>query len=199
MTIIAIFDYGVGNIFNIKNSIEQHGVHTDIITDFNNVNNYSGLIFPGVGNFDPAIKKIHNVINNNFKSLNIPILGICLGLEIFFEKSEEGKETGLKILDGTVVMISNHVKVPHMGWNNILITKYSKILNGIPDRSWVYFAHSYKIAPKNDMFIVAYCDYEYKIPIVIEKNNFYGTQFHPEKSGKIGFNILQNFITECRK
>ena len=201
MVKVAIFDYGAGNIFSLKNSLEKAGSTVDVITNFDSANNYSGLILPGVGNFDPALKSIRDYSRTDFKDYvnnKIPVLGICLGMEMFFEKSEEGKEKGLGIIDGEVVLLPNTMKVPHMGWNNLEIKKSSKILQGVEDDSWVYFVHSYMAKPKTQEVIIADSDYGIKIPAVIERGIFYGTQFHPEKSGKVGFIMINNFLRECK-
>ena len=182
MVRVAIFDYGAGNIFSLKNSLEKNNAKVDVITTFDNSNNYSGLILPGVGNFDPAIKSIRERSKkqfNDFVKDKIPVLGICLGMEMFFEKSEEGKEKGLNIMKGEVVLLPKNMKIPHMGWNNIQIKQQSKILDGIDNGSWVYFVHSYRIKPKNDAIVVADADYGIQVPAVVEEKTFFGTQFHP--------------------
>ena len=202
MVKVAIFDYGAGNIFSLKNSLEKNGAQVDVIKSFDKTNNYSGLLLPGVGNFDPAIKRIRDYSKKNFKEYvgdNVQVLGICLGMEMFFDKSEEGREKGLGVIEGEVVLLPNELKIPHMGWNDIKINKPSKILEGIQDGSWVYFVHSYRIKPKSDDIIVADSDYGIRVPAVVEKENFFGTQFHPEKSGKIGSNMISNFLRECKK
>ena len=202
MVKVAIFDYGAGNIFSLKNSLEKIGATVDVITSFDNANNYSGILLPGVGNFDPAIRSLRDYSKIDFKNYvqyKIPVLGICLGMEMFFEKSEEGKEKGLGVLEGEVVVLPNTMKVPHMGWNNIEIKKPSKLLEGIKDGSWVYFVHSYRAKLKNESIVTADSDYGIKIPAVVEQENFFGTQFHPEKSGKIGLVMINNFLRECKK
>jgi imidazole glycerol-phosphate synthase subunit HisH len=202
MTKVAIFDYGAGNIFSLKNSLEKNNAQVDVITSFDNVNSYSGLLMPGVGNFDPAIKSIRDYSKIDFVDFvknGIPVLGICLGMEMFFEKSEEGNEKGLGVIDGEVILLPQEMKIPHMGWNNLQIERSSKILEGIPNKSWAYFVHSYRVKPKNEQIIVADSDYGIKIPAVIEYKNFFGTQFHPEKSGNLGSQMLKNFLRECKK
>ncbi len=199
---IAIFDYGAGNIFNLQKSIESIGSEVYVISNFNNIQFYDGLFLPGVGNFDPAIKLIHNQhYNKSFHDIltKIPIFGICLGMELLFDKSEEGKEQGLHVIEGDVVHLPITMTVPHMGWNNILIEKHSNLLDGIDDNSWVYFAHSYMVRPKNTRIIQAKFDYGDKITAMIEQRNLFGTQFHPEKSSITGIKILQNFLRECKK
>lgn len=201
MVHLAIFDYGAGNIFSLKNSLEKIGATVDVITDFDKPNIYSGLLLPGVGNFDPAIKSISKSKTdfNDYVKYNTPVLGICLGMEMFFENSEEGNEKGLGVINGDVIILPHSMKVPHMGWNNLEIKKSGKILEGINDNSWVYFVHSYRVKPTNNDVITAESDYGIKVPAVVEQGNFFGTQFHPEKSGKIGKIMIQNFLNVCKK
>ena len=202
MVRVAIFDYGAGNIFSLKNSLEKAGASVDVITNIDDFKNYSGLLLPGVGNFDPAIKSISKFSDTKIQDLvenTIPVLGICLGMEMFFEKSEEGKEKGLGIMDGEVVVLPSSMKVPHMGWNSLEIKKPGKILNGVEDGSWVYFVHSFRAKPNFEKIITAVSDYGIKVPAVVEQDNFFGTQFHPEKSGSVGKIMIKNFLEECKK
>jgi len=204
MTKIAIFDYGSGNLFSLKSALERNGGESvSIIYNLKELPKFDGLVLPGVGNFDPAIRAVQSSSAEYLdKAIDncMPLLGICLGMEILFNKSEEGKLEGLKILDGEVVMLpKGKVKVPHMGWNNLQIKSESKLLKGIKDQSWVYFVHSYKTVPKDHRLIMATSNYGINIPAMIEKNNLMGVQFHPEKSGDVGALILKNFIALCKK
>ncbi|MFB5635150.1 MAG: imidazole glycerol phosphate synthase subunit HisH [Nitrosopumilus sp.] len=201
MVSVAIFDYGAGNIFSLKNSLEKVGATVDVITTFDNQNTYSGLLLPGVGNFDPAMNSVRNYSKVEFRDYvgSMPVLGICLGMEMFFEKSEEGKEKGLDVIDGEVIVLPPSMKVPHMGWNDLEIKKPGKILEGVKDGSWAYFVHSYRVKPKSNDVITAESDYGIKVPAVVEYENFFGTQFHPEKSSTVGKIMLKNFLKECKK
>src|ERR687898_83116 len=204
MTKIAIFDFGAGNLFNLHQSLLRNGAHTvDIIRTLNELENYDGLVLPGVGNFDSAISSIQkdSISLNAAVDSGMPILGICLGLEMLFNKSEEGILDGLKVLAGDVLMLpKTKVKVPHIGWNNLRIVKTeSNLLKGVPQDSWVYFVHSYHIEPQDENLIAAITDYGSTLPVVIERSNLFGTQFHPEKSGKIGAQIMKNFVNTCEK
>ena len=202
MTSLAIFDYGAGNIFSLKNALERVGSTVDIITTFTGKVTYDGLLLPGVGNFDPAIRSIirHSKTTlQEYVNGSIPVLGICLGMEMFFEKSQEGKEDGLGVMDGSVVMLPPSMKIPHMGWNSLEIKEQGKILQGVEDSSWVYFVHSYMAEPTSNGIVTASSDYGIKIPAVVEQGNYYGTQFHPEKSGSTGKTIIRNFIRECKR
>ena len=202
MVNVAIFDYGAGNLFSLKAALERNGAQNVIIIhDMNSLDKFDGLVLPGVGNFDPAVKSIEPYKDIFIKSIEdfMPILGICLGMEMLFNHSEEGTRDGLKILDGKVILLpKKKVKVPHMGWNNLeIIKKESKLLRGIKDGSWAYFVHSYLIAPENNSIVSATSQYGVNIPAIIEEGNLYGTQFHPEKSGKLGAIIMKNFLDVC--
>ena len=202
MVDVAIFDYGAGNIFSLKTSLEKNGATVDVITSFDQAKDFAGILLPGVGNFDPAIRSIRDYSAIQFKDFvkdKIPVLGICLGMEMFFAKSEEGKEKGLDVLNGEVVLLPNDMKIPHMGWNSLQIKKQSKILNGVDDGSWVYFVHSYRAKPLNEQIVMADADYGINIPAVVEKGIYFGTQFHPEKSGKVGSLMIKNFLRECKQ
>jgi len=185
----------------LKTSLEKVGATVDVITNFNKSNEYSGLLLPGVGNFDPAINSIRDFSKTQFLDYvgNVPVLGICLGMEMFFEKSEEGKEKGLGVMDGEVIILPNTMKVPHMGWNNLEIKKPGMLLEGVENDSWVYFVHSYRVKPNSNDIITAESDYGIKVPAVVEQDNFFGTQFHPEKSSSVGKIMIKNFLDVCKK
>lgn len=204
MTKIAIFDFGAGNLFNLHQSLLGNGAHSvHIVRSLRELENYDGLVLPGVGNFDSAIRSMQmdSALLNAAVDKGMPILGICLGLEMLFDRSEEGILEGLKVLDGDVLLLPRmKVKVPHIGWNNLrIVNTGSNLLRGIPQDSWVYFVHSYHIEPQDDKLIAAVTEYGSKLPVVIERSNLFGTQFHPEKSGKIGAQIMKNFVNICEK
>ena len=200
MVSVAIFDYGAGNIFSLKNSLEKVGATVSVIRDFDKPNNFSGIFLPGVGNFDPAMVSISKSTTSflNFVK-ETPVFGICLGMEMFFKQSQEGTQKGLNVIDGEVISLPNSLKVPHMGWNDLQIKEPGIILNGVKNGSWVYFVHSFRAKPDSDDVITAESDYGIKVPAVVEKDNFYGTQFHPEKSGDVGKIMLKNFLDVCKK
>lgn len=199
---IAIFDYGAGNLFSLKAALERHGANVTIIRGMDDLDQYDGLILPGVGNFDPAIESIEKDTDNLERAIGsgMPVMGICLGMEMLFNKSEEGKLEGLKILDGKVVMLpKGKVKVPHMGWNNLKIQGNSKLLEGVKDGAWVYFVHSYRAVPSSKKLVVATSDYGTTVPAVVENGNLIGVQFHPEKSGDVGAKMIKNFLSMCKE
>lgn len=199
---IAIFDYGAGNLFSLQAALERNGAEVTIIRDMKDLDRFDGLVLPGVGNFDPAIESIEKDARNLERSIDkgMPVMGICLGMEMLFDKSEEGKLEGLKILDGEVVMLPKRkVKVPHMGWNNLKIRGKSRFLEGVKDDSWVYFVHSYRTVPASKKLVVATSEYGATVPAVVEKGNLVGVQFHPEKSGDVGAKMIKNFISMCKE
>ncbi len=204
MAKLAIFDYGAGNLFSLESSMRKNGAkQVSIIKDMDTLGDFDGLVLPGVGNFDPAIISLEPFKRALEKAsvTGTPILGICLGMEMFLERSEEGKLNGLKLLKGYVKMLDKKkVKIPHIGWNNLNITnRSSKLLSGVQNESWVYFVHSYRIVLREKEITMASTEYGTKFPVVIEKGNVFGTQFHPEKSGVIGEKIIRNFIGVCIK
>lgn len=198
MVRLALYDYGAGNIFSLKNSFEKCGAQVDVVTDFRD-DGYSGLLLPGVGNFDPAMRGMPDHGVREFAGESMPVLGICLGMEMFLDSSEEGAENGLGVVPGRVVSLPDTMKVPHMGWNALSIDRPGVLLEGLTDGSWVYFVHSYMARPSDGTVVTARSDYGIDVPAVIEKGNYLGTQFHPEKSGSAGRVILDNFLRECRR
>ena len=199
---IAIFDYGSGNLFSLKYALERNGAkNVLIVNNMKRIESFDGLVLPGVGNFDPAIKSIEGDKKLFVKAVenHMPILGICLGMEMLFDHSQEGILAGLRVLEGQVVTLNKKkVKVPHMGWNNLEIKKKgSKLLKDVKDGAWVYFVHSYYTIPENKSIIAAHSTYGNILPAVIERENLFGTQFHPEKSGHIGATIIKNFLNVC--
>lgn len=201
MVRVAVFDYGAGNIFSLKTAMERCGASVGVITDTAEASEYSGLLLPGVGNFDPALRNIRSGAQVDIVEAadGAPVLGICLGMEAFFERSEEGVERGLGIMGGQVVQLPSTVKIPHMGWNRLRIRRHVKLLDGVADGAWAYFVHSYMALPESDDVVAADSEYGACIPAVVQKGAFTGTQFHPEKSGSVGTIMLRNFLDECRR
>lgn len=198
MVRLALYDYGAGNIFSLKNSFEKRGATVQVINSLSNDdNNYSGLLLPGVGSFDTAMYSLSADMIHSYVKDTMPVLGICLGMEMFFERSQEGSCKGLSIMNGEVVSLPDTMKVPHMGWNSLHIQHSGTLLDGMDDGSWMYFVHSYMAKPDDDSLVTATSDYGIRVPAVVEYRNYFGTQFHPEKSGASGGIILDNFMREC--
>ena len=196
---IAILDYGVGNLFSIQTALEKLGVTTIVTSELDTNLEYDGIILPGVGGWKHAVKRIqvNQRILNDYYENNKPILGVCLGMQLFFEKSAEGPGDGLGFFEGEIMFFSNNVKVPHIGWNTLKQNNKDRILDGVEDQSWAYFVHSLYPKPTDSKIISTTTDYGIEFTSMINKNNIFGTQFHPEKSGKAGARILKNFVSVC--
>ena len=196
---IGILDYGVGNLFSIQTALEKLGVTTIVTSELDANLEYDGIILPGVGGWKHAVKRIqvNQRILNNYYENNKPILGVCLGMQLFFEKSAEGPGDGLGFFEGEIIFFSNNVKVPHIGWNTLKQNNKDRILDGVEDQSWAYFVHSLYPKPTDSKIISTTTDYGIEFTSMVNKNNIFGTQFHPEKSGKAGARILENFVSVC--
>jgi len=195
---IAIVDYGAGNIFSVKNALDYLGLENRLTSEKDEIKNADALILPGVGAFPSAMKMLGEaglteVIKE--EAAKKPLLGICLGMQMLFEKSYEFEEAeGLGLIKGKVDrIIAPGYIIPHMGWNKLEKLNECPLLNGLGDDEYVYFVHSYQ-AFCDDSSIAAYSEYPDKVPALVMDGRFvYGAQFHPEKSGKTGLQILKNF------
>ena len=195
---ISIIDYGAGNIFSVKNALDYLGLENKLTNDKNEIESSDAIILPGVGAFPSAMKMLEStglVSTLKEQSSKKPFLGICLGMQMLFEKGYEFEETdGLGLINGKVDKITapGYI-IPHMGWNRLEKLNGCPLLNNLTDDEYVYFVHSYQVFC-DDKNISAYCEYPEKIPaLVFDGNYVYGAQFHPEKSGKTGLQMLKNF------
>ena len=204
---VTIVDYKSGNISSVINSFKEVAkdkVNIKVTSDLSTIKNSDKVVLPGQGSFKSCIDGLNNIdglINtlNKFTLENKkPLLGICVGLQMFADIGYEELETkGLGWISGKVSKIDNKTgkfKLPHIGWNEINIKKDSKIFKDIDDKSHMYFVHSYEFVPKDKSVILATTDYSTNVVCAVEKENIFGTQFHPEKSDKIGLKIIDNFI-----
>jgi len=202
---IAVIDYGMGNLRSVEKALEIAGARVRVVSDSSGIERCDKLVFPGVGSFGDAIKELKNrrligPIKSAIES-GKPFLGLCLGLQLLFEKSEEAPGVkGLGILSGEVKRFrKGALKVPHMGWNNIVVSRSSlvvgkRILNGVPSGSYMYFVHSYYVKPEDKAAVLATTDYGIEFVSAVAMGNVYGLQFHPEKSQAVGLEILRNFV-----
>ena len=195
---IAIIDYGAGNLQSVKNALDYLKVDSIITSNARDIIKAKKVIFPGVGSFGDGIRALYelDLVDPIMKVIedNKPFLGICLGMEVLFEKSEESPGVeGLGIFGGRVKKFKGSLKIPHIGWNQIKIQKESAILEGIPDNSFFYFVHSYYAEPKDKEIALAKTDYGEEFVSAVEKGNIFALKFHPERSGDIGLSILKNF------
>ena len=195
---VGILDYGAGNILSLKNALERQGASVGVERRTDRLSGYAGAVLPGVGSFDPAMRVMGGTGDIKESCGSRPVLGICLGMEAFFESSAEGSLPGLGVVSGSVAPLPGTLKVPHMGWNSLDITGQSPLLDGVDDGAWAYFVHSYFARPSEDV-VSAESDYGVRVPAVVSKKNYFGTQFHPEKSGGAGARMLANFLRECAR
>ena len=205
---VTIIDYNSGNISSVINSFKEVAMdkaNIEVTSDLNKIKSSDKIILPGQGSFNSCVKALNNisglvdVLNEFAISHKKPLLGICVGLQMFADVGfEETKTKGLGWIQGKVSKIDNQnnkFKLPHIGWNEINIVKDSKIFKDIDNNSHMYFVHSYEFIPEDKNVISATTDYSSHIVCSVEKENIFGTQFHPEKSDKIGLKIIENFIT----
>ena len=198
---IAIIDYGVGNLSSLQNSFSAIGEPSLITNSQETIKSCDRLLLPGVGAFPDAVKMLKEsglfeVVKDEVKN-GKKLLGVCLGMQMLFEKSYEyGENEGLGLLKGEVVpmkgRISDDLKIPHMGWNSLHMTRDNELLRYISEGDYVYFVHSF-FADRCEDSLIASCDYGGTITAVVAKDNVYGCQFHPEKSGTVGLKILKAF------
>jgi imidazole glycerol-phosphate synthase subunit HisH len=197
---IAIIDYDAGNLKSVEKALVHIGEQAIITRDQDEILKADKVILPGVGSFGDAMKKLHkyNLVETikGVADRKTPFLGICLGLQLMFESSEEYEGVnGLSLLEGKIVRIPDkeNLKIPHIGWNSLNINPSSKLFKGIEENSYVYFVHSFYLKAKNRDEVAATTEYSTTLDAAVEKNNIFACQFHPEKSGKVGLKILQNF------
>jgi glutamine amidotransferase len=197
----VIFDYGAGNLLSLKVALEKVGLNVAIGSTAETLKKADAIALPGVGNFSAAAKKLDAVRQEIQDAIayGTPVIGICLGFQLFFPRSEEGDGNGLGLYEGKTVWLPNTVKVPHMGWNTLRIVREIPLFDGVKNDAYVYFVHSLYPVPDNKEFICAETDYGTTFASAIADKNVFGTQFHPEKSGDVGLKILKNFSKLVKK
>lgn len=205
---IVIIDYGMGNLRSVSKAWEKIGTKVEITNSIHKIDNASCLVLPGVGAFSQGMENLRklNLTSAIYEAIlkNKPFLGICLGLQLLFTQSQEhGCFHGLNIIKGKVNRFDTTLmKIPHMGWNQVEYKTKTRIFEGIPNKGYFYFVHSYYVEPEDENLIVATTEYGGKeFASVIRKNNIWGVQFHPEKSANLGLKLLENFyryyIVKC--
>jgi glutamine amidotransferase len=195
--LIAVLDYGIGNLRSAQKALQKVGAEAELTADPDVVAGAAGVVLPGVGAFGRCMDALRHAKLETVAKAAIdagtPFLGICVGMQMLYEGSEEDPETlGMGVLEGSVRRLPGDVKRPQMQWNLLDRSRESGMLDGLDDRPWVYFVHSY--APEPDEFVVATCDYGGPVVAATERDNLWATQFHPEKSGAAGLRLLANFV-----
>lgn len=198
---IAIIDYDAGNIKSVEKALQLLGEEVVLTRDAGTILSADGVILPGVGAFGDAMEKLHSYglvqVIKEVVNRNIPFLGICLGLQLMFESSEESPGVeGLHLLDGKILRIPANpgIKIPHIGWNNLNFPNEGRLFKEVAENSFVYFVHSFYLEAADDSIVKATTEYGTLIHASVEKGNIFACQFHPEKSSEVGLKILQNFI-----
>jgi len=196
---IAIIDYGMGNLHSVSKAVERLGFEAVITSDPKTILEADGAILPGVGAFGDAMDNLRSTklddVVNYYAQSGKPLLGICLGMQLLFSESEEyGNHTGLNLLPGKVIRFQGDYKVPHMGWNKLtFLNGQSPLFAGL-EEGHVYFVHSYHAKPEAAGDLLATADYYQQVTAIVGRGNVYGMQFHPEKSGELGMDLLGNFL-----
>lgn len=198
---VAVIDYDAGNIKSVEKAVLSLGGDVRITRDRDEILKADHVILPGVGAFGDAMEKLHryglaDVIRETVQK-QTPFLGICLGLQLLFESSEESEGVqGLGILPGSIVRLPEKagLKIPHIGWNSLRYPNRGRLFEGVPEESYVYFVHSYYLAARDPQIVTATTEYAAHIHASVEKGNVFACQFHPEKSSDVGMRILRNFM-----
>ena len=195
---IGVIDYGVGNLFSLCSSLRCVGAEVEVSADPAVLEQADKLVLPGVGAFGDAADKLRAtgldqlVIRQAKKG--VPVLGICLGMQLLFAQGEEGETcSGLGVIPGTVQRMETDYKLPHIGWNSLSFPNPSPLFRGLREGAWVYFVHSFSGRAADPSQVIASTDYGMEVVAAVQNGNFFGTQFHPEKSGDVGLEILKNF------
>ncbi|TMV50960.1 imidazole glycerol phosphate synthase subunit HisH [Paenibacillus mesophilus] len=196
---IAIIDYGMGNLHSVSKAVERLGYEAHVTSNPEEIMAARGAILPGVGAFGDAMDNLRETGLKQtvlqYAASGKPLLGICLGMQLLFAESEEhGRHEGLSLLPGKVIRFRGPYKVPHMGWNKLSFRKPSPLLEGLME-GYVYFVHSYHAIPEQTADLLATTDYYQAVTAIVGRDNVYGMQFHPEKSGELGMRLLERFLT----
>ncbi|MFL0250373.1 imidazole glycerol phosphate synthase subunit HisH [Clostridium neuense] len=195
---LAIVDYGMGNLRSVQKAFEFIGAEPLITSKIEEIKNSDAIVLPGVGAFPDAMKNLSELgldkVMLDEARKGKPFMGICLGMQLLFEESEEVRTTkGLGLIEGKVKRLQVDLKIPQIGWNNLNISKPCAVLKDTKKNEYVYFVHSYYADLKKEDNLNAYCNYGVKVPAVVSSGNIFGLQFHPEKSGDVGIKMLKNF------
>ncbi|MGC9318808.1 MAG: imidazole glycerol phosphate synthase subunit HisH [Armatimonadota bacterium] len=199
---IALIDYGMGNLGSVGNALRYIGCEFDITREAAAIGGADGVILPGVGAFGDCMRNLRarELVEpiRDYIAADRPFLGICLGLQLLFSESEEmGSHRGLDVIPGRVIRFRHALKIPQIGWNQVHTQQQCPQLEGVPEGAYVYFVHSYHVVPEDESVVATTTDYGYDFCSAIRRGNLFATQFHPEKSADVGLQILRNFARTC--
>lgn len=194
---IALIDYGMGNLGSVHKALLKVGCEVEVTSAAAVIEAAAGVVLPGVGAFDDCMTNLRasGVVPaiEAAVAADKPFIGICLGLQVLFESSEEGSLPGLCLLPGKVVRFRHNLKIPQIGWNQVRVHGEVPLLAGVPDGSWTYFVHSYYVEPGDDSLVATTTDYGYEFVSAVRRGNLFASQWHPEKSASVGLKVLGNF------
>ncbi len=195
---VAVLDYDAGNVYSVCRAVQKAGAHVSLTSDPEELRAADGIVFPGQGSAKSAMVRLGasglaDLLREHVRA-DKPLLGVCLGMQVFFGPNEEGPSHGLDLLPGLVALMTGERRVPHMGWNSLEQRRSSPLLEGIPEGSYAYYAHSYQVLPENEEDVIATSGYSGDVVAVVGRGNLIGAQFHPEKSGPVGLRMYENFV-----
>jgi glutamine amidotransferase len=199
VTRIAVVDYGIGNLRSAEKALQHLGADARLTGDPAVIGRARAVVLPGVGAFGACMQALRSTglegVCKEVATDGRPFLGICIGMQMLFEGSDETPDVaGLGVVAGRVTRLPNNVRLPQMGWNTLDVTQGSKCCAHLPDPAWLYFVHTFAPEPADDAFVAAWCDYGRRFAAALEHGALWATQFHPEKSGEVGLRLLQNFV-----
>jgi glutamine amidotransferase len=195
---VSIFNYHVGNLHSLQVALKRDGIEPQLTNNIRNAKTTDALLLPGVGSFREAARKLPRDEIRDMAREGKPIFGICLGLQLFFDRSDEGPGRGLGLFQGRIRRLPSSVKVPQIGWNTMKIHNRNEFVEQVPDSAWVYYVHSYYPSTQGN-WVSATTEYGLEFPTLVAEKNILGTQFHPEKSGITGRTILHNFLRSLKR
>lgn len=198
---IVVADYGIGNLASAHKALAHLGADVALTADPSDIGRARGVVVPGVGNFGACVRALRAAGMEAPVRAAIadgrPVLGICVGLQMLFDASDESDTPGLGVLAGQVARLPGSERLPQIGWNTVDVAPGSRLLAGLGDAPWLYFVHSYAPVPDDDQIVTGWCTYGTRFACAVERDNVWAVQFHPEKSGRNGLRLLENFVAAC--
>jgi imidazole glycerol-phosphate synthase subunit HisH len=197
---IAVVDYGIGNLRSAEKALQHLGADARLTADASDIAGAEAVVLPGVGNFGACMRALREsgleAVTRTAATDGRPFLGICVGMQMLFDRSDESPGVaGLGVISGTITRLPETVRLPQMGWNTLEASPGSRLVAGLPDPAWCYFVHTFAPDPADDADVAAWCEYGRRFAAAVEQGPVWATQFHPEKSGEVGLALLGNFVS----